>query len=192
MNSWFSHFQWWLLDFQLAATLLLGAALLGARRIRQPAQRVALGWAISLALALLCLAAAIPAWPRFHTTGHIQESPRAAARQARPSETLLALNRTVGEASPTGISGHSPALSGPARQKTGQVFREMNPGPLAAAPWLSRLFVFGSATMCVWLLLGMLKATWLCRTAHGASTRLYEQLRSVTGTEDPPSRLLLT
>jgi hypothetical protein len=116
----------------------------------------------------------------------------AAVKQARPSETLLELDRSVGEASPAGISGHSPALSGPTRQKAGQAFREMNPGPLAAAPWLSRLFVFASATMCLWLLFGMIKATWLCRTAHGASTRLYEQLRAVTGTDDPPSRLLLS
>jgi Zn-dependent protease with chaperone function len=191
MNSWFSYFQWWLIDFQLAATLLLGAALLGAHCIRQPAQRVALGWAISLALALLCLAAAIPAWPRFHTTGHIQESPMAAVKQARPSETLLELNRRVGEASPTGISGHSPVLSGPARHESGQVFREKKPGPLAA-PWLSRLFVPASGTMCLWLLFGMIKAHWLCRTAQVASTRLYEQLRSVTGTEHPPSRLLVS
>jgi Zn-dependent protease with chaperone function len=192
MNSWFYHFQWWLIDFQLAATLLLGAALLGARCIRQPAQRVALGWAVSLALALLCLAAAIPAWPRFHTTGHIQGRSPAAVMQVDPSGTLLKLNRSVGEPLPAGVSGHSQPLSSPARQKEGRTFRETKPGPLAAALWLGRLFVFASATMCLWLLFGMIKANWLCRTAQGASARLYEQLRSVSGTEDPPPRLLLS
>jgi beta-lactamase regulating signal transducer with metallopeptidase domain len=192
MNSWFSHFQWWLIDFQLAATLLLGAALLGVRYIRQPAQRVALGWAISLALALLCFAAAIPAWPRIHPTGHIQGSPMAGVEQARPSETLMEPSRGVGQDWRTGISGHPPVFPGPPRQKAGQESMEQKTGPLAAVSCLSRLFVFASATMCLWLLSGMIKANWLCRTAQGASVRLYEQLRSAAGAEDPPPRLLLS
>ena len=192
MNSWFSHFQWWLIDFQLAATMLLGAALLGARCIRQPAQRVALGWAISLALALLCFATAIPAWPRFHPTGQIHEGPMAGFERLQPSETLMEPSRGVGKAWRTGISGHSPVFPGPSRQKVEQDFRAIKSGPLAAARWISRLFLLCSATMCLWLLFGMIKASWLCRTARDASARLYEQLRLVTDAEDPPSRLLLS
>jgi hypothetical protein len=43
MNSTLDFLARWLVDFQSAATLLLGAAWIGVRCIRQPALRVALG-----------------------------------------------------------------------------------------------------------------------------------------------------
>lgn len=66
MASWVEAICFWLIDYYLAATVLLvliGAAL---HCVRQPARRVAIVWGGFIGLAILAALCTLPEWPRFH------------------------------------------------------------------------------------------------------------------------------
>lgn len=193
MNSQLGFVMHWLVDFQIAATLLLGAACLGAHWIRQPARRVALGWAVSLALILLLAAAAMPAWPRWQAAKHLPArigrviSPRSISQPALESAGVSPAElrgRTGDVTSPaaTDLKASSPAMISPSAKRPAVVF----------VPWLERIFLLGAALVGLWLVLGFLEAAWLCRRASPAPDPLRKQLQVIAGDLIPKPRLLLS
>jgi hypothetical protein len=54
------------------------------------------------------------------------------------------------------------------------------------------VFPLGAAAIGLWLLLGMMKAIWLCRMARPAPPKLLEKLRAIEGDRAPSTRLLLS
>jgi beta-lactamase regulating signal transducer with metallopeptidase domain len=170
MNSAPNFFIQWLLDFQLAATILLGAAWLARRWIKQPVQRVALGWAVSLACILLVITAALPAWPRWH-----------AVPQMLPAPTIVPGHITTQHPvfPPLSSSEPNPALG------TSQT-------SVASMTWLRRLFLSAMAIVGSWLLWGRIQADWICRRASAAPRWLHVELEKVAGQRTALPRLLLS
>ncbi len=197
MNLWPNHIQWWVIDFQAPATLLLAGTLLGVRRIRQPAQRLAVVWATSLALVFLCLVAAVPLWPGFHTVFHIVERPRLdalppvakpLARETAAKNLLRVTGRKTAAAKPVD-SALPPHLGlGPKRA----AFKVPAVATAPVSSWPSWLFLLGSAGACVWLLIGMVETVWLRWTATPAPGKWTQDLRIVMGSARPLPRLLLS
>ncbi|MGA2245164.1 MAG: hypothetical protein ABSH48_09210 [Verrucomicrobiota bacterium] len=192
MNSTLDFLARWLVDFQSAATLLLGAAWIGVRCIRQPALRVALGWSVSLALSLLLVAAALPAWPRWHAVKQIPPG----ARQGVASESLQSAPSESARISPGEARTHTGSLIPRSPPSSGILVRPVNFNSRAASisaviPWLGRLYMLGMAIIGAWLVLGLVESAWICRRARPAPARLCEELRSVAGNRPLP-RLLLS
>jgi beta-lactamase regulating signal transducer with metallopeptidase domain len=193
MNSQLSFVMHWLADFQIAATLLLGAAGLGGHWIRQPAQRVALGWAVSLALILLLVAAALPAWPRWQAAKHLPARIGQVIAPQRVSQPPL---ETAGVPLPE-RRGRTDAVTSPATMDSkasapAMIALSAKRPAVAFVPWLERMFLLGAALMGSWLVLGFLEAAWLCRRARPAPAPLREQLRVIAGDLSPMPRLLLS
>lgn len=181
MNTILNHLSWPLADFQLGATLLLGLALGGVWWSRQPARRVALGWAAALALIALGLAAALPSWPR-HS---IHPVPAPASAQS-PIPNI---------AFPEPLPPHTEHEYAPAAVRTDSPHTAMvsrAPASASLLPWLTRLYLLGAAGVSLWLLLGVIEAIWLCRTARPAPEALLEQLRAIQGNHARLPRLLLS
>lgn len=190
MNSEWIYLAHWLVDFELVATLILGAALLAMQWIRQPARRVALGWAVSLALTLLLGLTALPAWPRWHALAKVS----GASVVAGDTPAHVEVNADLSAAVPSvqnaaAASAIAPRLGTPSRALA---LRGGKRGPVPLVPWLGRLFLLGVAVTSTWLILGWMQAAWICRRARPAPLRLSEQLRAVAGDKAIPPRLLLS
>lgn len=183
MNTILNHLSWPLIDFQLGATLLLGLALGGVWWSRQPARRVALGWAAALALVGLGVAAALPVWPRWHSV-HPVSVPAPASLQSPLSGSALP------ESLPSRAEHEFASTSAPTSSHTTTVFRM--PTAASVLPWLMRLYILGGAAVSLWLLLGVIEAIWLCRTARPAPESLLTQLREIQGNHARLPRLLLS
>ena len=190
MNSGLNYLAHWVMDFELAATLLLGAALLAMRWIRQPARRVALGWAVSLALTLLLAATALPGWPRWHALGSVAPTKGAsivASGGAGEAADISAATPTVPGAAFAPAVAFRPEISAPVLAGKG--------GGNAAAllgRWVIRLFLLGVAIASAWLILGWAQAVWICRQARPASPRLVGELWALSGDGEVLPRLLLS
>jgi beta-lactamase regulating signal transducer with metallopeptidase domain len=78
MSPWWQTLALWLADFLLLATLLLTAAFACLAVVRQPARRLAVGWATLISLAILAVLIAIPGWPRL-SLGTLENPPQKAA-----------------------------------------------------------------------------------------------------------------
>jgi beta-lactamase regulating signal transducer with metallopeptidase domain len=190
MKTELNYLAHWLIDFELAATLILGAALLAMQWIRQPARRVALGWAVSVALTLVLAATALPAWPRWHALGQV--SPASAAAGGTPvraaeTATFRTTGPTVQNAAMVSSETSHPESLSPAR-----VVQGGTGGAFPLVPWLGRLFLLGVAVAGAWLIFGWVQAAWICRRARPAPLRLGEQLRAVAADQVNPPRLLLS
>jgi beta-lactamase regulating signal transducer with metallopeptidase domain len=193
MNLQLSFVMHWLADFQIAATLLLGAAWLGVHWIRQPAQRVALGWAVSLALILLLVATAMPAWPRWQAAKHL---PARIGRVIAPQSVSQPLLETAG-VPPAELRGRTDAVTSPAStdskaSSAAMISPSAKRPAVAFVPWLERMFLLGAALMGSWLVLGFLEAAWLCRRARPAPDPLRKQLQVIAGDLSPMPQLLLS
>src|SRR6185503_10750178 len=64
MNTWLSLLSSWLVDVLVLGTVVLILALAAMAFLRQPAARMTVAWGAMLGLALLCVLAALPLWPR--------------------------------------------------------------------------------------------------------------------------------
>ena len=68
MKSGFDAIAYWVLDYYIAATVVLSIVTLAQRRIAQPARRLALHWGTLVGLALLVVLCILPGWPRLDLT----------------------------------------------------------------------------------------------------------------------------
>jgi protocatechuate 3,4-dioxygenase beta subunit len=106
MSAWWDSLAVWLADYYLAATLLLAAACAALALVRQPARRLAVGWAAMGSLAVLAVLAALPGWPRLsiHPPAPERRAPvpvdvqtvRFTLDRSRPAETARARPRGTG------------------------------------------------------------------------------------------------
>jgi uncharacterized membrane protein len=64
MRSTLDVIAYWLIDYYVAATLLLVVVALAHRVISQPTRRLALHWGALVGLVLLAVFSLLPSWPR--------------------------------------------------------------------------------------------------------------------------------
>ena len=83
----------WLADFYLLATILMLVAVAARRWMRQPAQRLAVSWIVSVELAALAMVCAMPFWPRISLRG-------AAEQKAAVESPILAEHETPSRPAP--------------------------------------------------------------------------------------------
>jgi beta-lactamase regulating signal transducer with metallopeptidase domain len=89
MKSSFDAIAYWLIDYYIAATVVLIVVTLAHRAISQPARRLALHWGALVGLALLALMCAVPRWPRIDVVGVARAIPGAVGQPThRISKTL--------------------------------------------------------------------------------------------------------
>ena len=193
MNSWSKLLQWWLLDYQLVATLLLVAGLFAVRLLRQPAQRVAIGWAVSPALILLCGAILLPDWPRWHLRQSVPPTPQTATSAAI---TGAANDRPLPfdgfRANKPAIVSSSPnRAAAPIEAKLAN-FGPRNPEHSTALPLPGVLFLTGMGIVFLWLAFGYIEAIRLCVASAPPPVRLREQLAEVVDGKSPVPRLRLS
>jgi beta-lactamase regulating signal transducer with metallopeptidase domain len=190
MNTIFNHLLWPLVDFQLGATLLLGIALGGVWLSRQPARRVALGWAAALALVALGLAATIPAWPRWHSVKPVASTAPATPPSATAQSPIH--NSALREQQPLSPAEHEYASTPAQTASYHAATISWKQTSALVIPWLTRLFLLGASAISLWLLVGIIEAIWLCRTARSAPAGLLAQLREIQGNRTRLPRLLLS
>src|ERR1700733_6798072 len=78
MKSAFDAIAFWLIDYYIAATIVLIVVMLAQRAISQPARRLALHWGGLVGLALLVFLCALPGWPRIDVKLLAQAVPQSA------------------------------------------------------------------------------------------------------------------
>ncbi len=72
MKSGFDAIAYWVLDYYIAATVVLILVTFARRRIAQPARRLALHWGTLIGLALLVVLCVLPGWPRLDLTSLVR------------------------------------------------------------------------------------------------------------------------
>lgn len=180
MNSFVEWVAYWLADFYLAATVLLAAALAAKSVCRQPAKRLAVAKAATVALALLAGLCLLPGWSLISlewaaadTTADVSNPPR--SLEVTPAELapVVEIGR-VAEATPH----ESPAAhSGPVANGANVSWQ----GVLVAA------YLAGCSVVVVWLVAGVVAARRLVRRAELVSMEQGGELRAAA--EGEPVRV---
>ncbi len=96
MKSGFDAIAYWVLDYYIAATIVLIVVTVAQRRIAQPARRLALHWGTLVGLALLVVLCILPGWPRLDLT--------ALLRLGSPAQVFIGHHAPIG-ASTTSSAG---------------------------------------------------------------------------------------
>jgi beta-lactamase regulating signal transducer with metallopeptidase domain len=82
MRSAFDAMAYWLIDYYVAAMVVLTVVGVIQRAIRQPARRMAVHWGTLVGLALLVFLCVLPGWPRVRVMGIVRATPDAVAEPA--------------------------------------------------------------------------------------------------------------
>ncbi len=208
MNSLVQASNAWLVDFHLAATLLLLVVLIAMRFIKQPARRLSIAWAAVLGLPVLTLAVAVPCWP---VVSLVSQPVASIEPQSMPvAEEVLGMRRNVepnvepvwdahdeGEsASPVQLPNggmETPARSeqSPADAVTAAPSVRSRIGASGPLLFLA-LFASGSVACIVWLALGVVQASVICRSANVAPPELLAELKALVGCKRRTPRLLIS
>ncbi|MCL2648492.1 MAG: M56 family metallopeptidase [Phycisphaerales bacterium] len=172
----------WLADYFVLATILLAAAIVAQRFVRQPKRRLAIVWVVLGELIVLAGICALPAWPRISvlpassSAQAVSVAPVAAAGEiAKVSQSTSIKNGTAV------VSSASPVVAGPSSK-----FKFPS---LSAA--IGMAYMTGMAITGLWLLWGAIGTARLCRDATQAPPSLYRELQQLVGGERLP-RLLLS
>jgi beta-lactamase regulating signal transducer with metallopeptidase domain len=112
MKSSFDAIAYWLIDYYIAATVVLIVVTLAHHVISQPARRLALHWGTLVGLALLAVMSAVPGWPRIDVVGVARAIPRAVGQ---PTHRTAKIERSDelrdAPASPVAVSSRQAILS---------------------------------------------------------------------------------
>ena len=206
MNSLVPASNAWLVDFHLAATLLLLVVLIAMRFIKQPARRLAIAWAVVLGLPALAIAVAVPCWPRVSLVSHRVNSvePLSAPEAVLGTHPIVEPNAEPawdtrgGRVSAFPVQLPHDGMDTPTRSELSPVDAATAPLPApsrirANGPLLFlALFASGSVASIVWLLLGVIQASILCRSANGAPLELLAELKALVGCERRTPRLRIS
>ncbi len=177
----------WLADFYLLATLLMLIAVIARRWIRQPEQRLTVGWIVSVELTALAVACVMPFWPRILLRAAAAqkpavESPKVADDAPLPPATFSRVPRPF------------PSLDIPANRDV----PEAAPPPVAARPpwnWLelaAAAYLASAGLVIVWLVWGAVAASRACRCAENAPESLRQELARIVGDGRRTPRLLVS
>jgi tetratricopeptide (TPR) repeat protein len=202
-----SHALGVLADYYLLAGLLLAAAWLAQRWMRQPAARLAVNWMVAVELLVLAVVCAVPVWPRISLL-------RAASAPVSPERPVVLAPPAA--APPQSAGDHAPsrplvppALNSPRNLelRTGSV-PALPESPIAVphesptprdvvAPrsswieWIA-LACFGCMTMVLcWLAWGAVVAWRACRLAKPAPPWLAAEMARIVGEGRRAPRVLV-
>jgi beta-lactamase regulating signal transducer with metallopeptidase domain/protocatechuate 3,4-dioxygenase beta subunit/Leucine-rich repeat (LRR) protein len=202
MNASFTAFSSflidWLLDYYLAATVLLLILWATWRWVRQPAHRIAAAWTVTIELLVLAAACALPFWPRISlvaatlpktVASGVPESSSIAS--AKPQEVLEAdANASRAFGAPIG------KLSGPSVEHS-QVEKIIQPPPPPRIPWtwpelFAVAYLAGAMAIALWLYGGIFAAWRICRQSRAADESLMALLSKLPRGNNRTPRLLVS
>lgn len=190
-----------LLDYYLAATVLLALVLCAMKLLRQPVERRALAWGTVAGLCLLIALVTLPGWPRI-SLAPSQPTPAAAASSqmsipipayARPISTPEMMNPTSDQKLKQPMEKMKPPLLA-AHKDTSP-----DPNPAEARRWsigwtplAAGLFLLGSLYMLTWQIVGAIQLRRLVASARPAPAFAQDALRKAVATTRGMPRLLVT
>jgi beta-lactamase regulating signal transducer with metallopeptidase domain len=179
----------WLADFQLLAAALLLGVMLAIAALRQPAQRLAVAKSTLAALAALAILCALPGWSLVHL---LSEPPVA----SEPIASTIAAPTPV---APTAATFAPPfdAEASAAAPPIAPSVAPAQPAPPIAKPidWIAvtaAVYVMGSGTVTLWLIIGALLAHRVRREATPAPPELQQLLQELCGPEKSTPQLLIS
>ncbi len=187
MPTTFALLRGIVVDYYLAATLLLGAALVLGKCIAGPSRRMVLAWTVSLGLLWLAIAAALPTSLRISLASFTSETASAETSPLAGAAALPAILQDA-EQRPQAIK---PAAAPPAdaAAATSRASDDHEADIAASSPrwsyvpsWSATLlagYVVGAAGVLAWLIAGGVRARAVCRTARSADAHLVGLLSTV-------------
>lgn len=190
MNISLEHFAGlflsWLADYYFAATLVLLAAFLAWRWMRQPAHRIVVAWTAVIELILLAVVCALPTWPKLSLIAARSSEPAAESPAVSARENALPPIRKER------ILVEKPAAA--KKQETSN--RSAAPVPASMILDSKELFSTGyllcAAFIGVWLAGGAVATVRVCRRASAAPNPLHEQLSKIVRNRGRLPRLLVS
>jgi beta-lactamase regulating signal transducer with metallopeptidase domain len=219
MKSSFDAIAYWLIDYYIAATVVLIVVTLAHRAISQPARRLALHWGALVGLALLALMSAVPGWPRIDVVGAARAIPGAVGQAThRTSKTLRSddlRDAPVAQASPVAASsrqrGPQAILSRSPQMALGgqgaidndiSASATVLSGPQGVFRWLTNrdlgparlialaLFAVGCVLTTFRVIHGVLAARYVRLSASQAPRNVVAVLEALAGKENCPELLV--
>ena len=195
----------WLGDYYFVATLLLLAALVGRRFVRQPAHRILIAWTVMLELVVLAVVCALPFWPRISFVAAptpkavaVAEAPKAelpaaVERPMMPMHSMpsMPLPPMIGRSSRNVVD--SAPVEPPVPEV--EVVQSAAPAPqpqMTWSEWAVAAYLAGAALVGLWLCWGAAATTWLCWRAKPAADSLKAELSDVVRNRRREPRLLVS
>lgn len=195
-----ADFRAWLIDYYIAAGVLLLAIAILMAFTRQPARRIAVGWAAVGGLSLLAVLTAIPQWPRLHlgvrvsaarsaseTAGDAGDAGDAGAGEPRVSDQGVAAPEAGSEPLRDESGDSSGAQAGRSVRRAGARSDVVD---WKAATTL--LFLAGASGIAWWLVVGALLTRALRYHSRLAPEPVQRELTRLGGSRAPATRVLLS
>jgi beta-lactamase regulating signal transducer with metallopeptidase domain len=183
---------YWLCDVYLTATIILAAAWLCLRLVREPIRRLTVSWATASALALVVLLMCIPGWPRawFALPQLREQAPRLhnAAMVSAPLSSKYPKAKYLRADSEPAKSQFVPRMvtpEGGGGRTLVTTIRQIMPAPMIS-------LAGAAALVLAWLGLGAFEAFRLARRAVEAPASLQAILQRVIGPGFRPPALRLS
>lgn len=188
-----------LIDYYVAASLLLGAVTVAWPFVKQPAGRIAIAWAMAVGLASLVIAVCLPGRFKVAWVSAIAAERNVPSVSASPFEGLaqsMPQDETPSETvspSESGSQSAPPRASEPQSVSAPQSASGEDDGS-AANLWersILLLFLTGGFVVGAWLVWGALNTGRLLRNAVPAPGELQRELEHLVSSTARPPRLLL-
>ena len=166
----------WLGDYYFVATLLLLAALVGRRFVRQPAHRILIAWTVMLELVVLAVvlrcrsgrgSLSLPRLPRKRLQWPSRRRRSCRRLSSNPSCSCLQCRCRRGSAEIAEMSS-IPCPSN-RRSRKSQSFNRRASAPqprMTWSEWAVAAYLAGAALVGLWLCWGAAATTWLCWRAR--------------------------
>ena len=171
-----------LIDYYIAATIILAVVLIVQRFIRQPARRVALQWGALVGLALLAFLCAVPGWPRLDVIGMARGVQDGVFRQALAPVAFNSVGSDIGAmsaCSPWTVTGMGRLAGWIAAQD------------LAGVRLLALIiFALGCLLTSLRVFHGVVGARRVSRAASQAPSNMVAELATLVGTARCPALLI--
>jgi len=183
---------YWLCDVYLMATLLLTAAWVCHRLMREPIHRLTMSWATASGLAAIVLLMCVPAWPRARLA--LPQFQRQAPGLHKAGVVFAPLSLEYPKAKPLWAHSMPAKPNFVPRMVTPDVGRGRTFGTTIrqVLPALKASLAGAAALMLAWLGLGAIQASRLARRAVEAPASLQAILRRVIGPPFPLPALRLS
>jgi hypothetical protein len=187
MNAWGHWLVDWLADFYLLATALISAALVAGWMIRQPAKRYFVTAGAIIGLAILAVLCASPLWPRLVFIGRSSSTTAIGSAEVSAAPIVEPLTSRVPVVSGSPLVGSAePQAEKKLRPNRRVILGEnMHPQNQTSVkidfPWLvATVFVVGAGIVSIWLIIGALRASRLCRLAQPAPDFALQELENIS------------
>jgi Zn-dependent protease with chaperone function len=182
----------WLGDYYLLATLLLLAALVAWRCVRQPVHRMLIAWTVMLEMFALAVVCALPFWPRISLRAARAPAAEPAAEAWAAGGGDLAAGPRLpvvrpGTWHPALLAPREPESPPPAAAEPATAMPPWSWVELVAGGYCAGVLLAGS-----WLGWGAVAAVRLCRRSRPATEALRAELTRIARGHNPLPRLLLS